>query len=267
MTNKDYDPLIAAVPTEVPLSNAPLVRVISQVRFPIIVSIEKREFIGSFQEAIRDMYPVLRIEQTHGVIMGVQTIEPTQSNTIWRFGDVEGKWRASLASGFVALETTAYTSRSDFLERLRILLEAVNTHVGPKLADRLGVRYIDRVTGDQVHEIEKLVRKEILGILATPVVAYVQHALSESLFKIPDSNARMLARWGRLSEDVTPDPGAIEPISDPSWILDIDMFCAEPKPFDPGKLIDDTRTYAERIYAFFRWAVTDAFLRQYGGKI
>jgi len=267
MVDNNYNPLVEAVPPEVPLSNAPLVRVISQVRFPIIVSIEKREFIGPFQEAIRDIYPVLRVEQTRGIIMGPQAIEPTQSNITWRFGDMEGKWRASLASGFVALETTAYTSRSDFLERFRILLEAVNTHIGPKLADRLGIRYIDRVTGDQVHEIEKLVRKEILGILATPAVDYAQHALSESIFNVPDSKAQMLARWGRLPSDSTPDPGAIEPVSGQTWILDIDMFCVEPRPFDPGKLIDETRIYAERIYAFFRWSVTDAFLRQYGGKI
>jgi uncharacterized protein (TIGR04255 family) len=267
MVDKNYNPLIEAVPPEIPLSNSPLVRVISQVRFPIIVSIEKREFIGPFQEAIRDTYPVLRVEQTRGIIMGPEAIEPTQSNITWRFSDMEGKWRASLAPGFVALETTSYTSRSDFLERFRILLEAVNTHIGPKLADRLGIRYIDRVTGDQVQEIARLVRKEILGILATPAGDCVQHALSESIFKVPNSKAQMLARWGQLPPDVTPDPGAIEPVSGKTWILDIDMFCVEPRPFDTVKLIDETHNYAERVYAFFRWAVTEDFLRLYGGKL
>jgi len=267
MVKKDYDPLIAAGPAEVPLGNAPLVRVISQVRFPIILSIEKKEFVEPFQAAIRDKYPVLRLEQTRGIILGPEAIEPTKSNVTWRFSDLDGNWRATLSSGFVALETTAYISRSDFLERLQVLLEAVNSHVGPKLVDRLGIRYIDRVIGEQVPAIGTLVREEILGILTTPAIAHIHRATSQVQFKIPDSGAQVLARWGLLPKDVSPDREAIEPISEPSWILDIDMYCTEPRPFDTGELINQTRSYAERIYTFFRWAVKDAFLTHYGGKV
>lgn len=265
--NKDYNPLMAAVPPEVPLTNAPLVRVISQVRFPIIVSIEKRDFIGPFQEAIRSTYPVLRAEQTRSVIIGSQAIEPLQSQTAWRFSDVEGKWRASLSPGFVALETTSYTSRSDFLQRLRVLLGAVNTHIGPKIADRLGIRYIDRVTGEQFPHVDKLVKQEMLGILTTPAAGQALQVLSEALFDIPHEKGQMQVRWGRLPAKATIDPGAIEPDDRPSWILDIDMFSTEHSPFDPEKLITDARSYAERIYTFFRWAVTKDFLREYGGTI
>ena len=38
------NPLIDSPPQEVPLKNAPLVRVIAQMRFPPILSIEKKEF-------------------------------------------------------------------------------------------------------------------------------------------------------------------------------------------------------------------------------
>ena len=37
----------------------------------------------------------------------------------WRFRDRDGKWRVSLAPEFVALEATSYSSRNDFLGRLR----------------------------------------------------------------------------------------------------------------------------------------------------
>jgi hypothetical protein len=53
----DVNPLVATPPPEVPLINAPLVRVIAQVRFPPILSIEQQAFVGSFQEAIRAEYP------------------------------------------------------------------------------------------------------------------------------------------------------------------------------------------------------------------
>jgi uncharacterized protein (TIGR04255 family) len=74
-------------------------------------------------------------------------------------------------------------------------------------------------------------------------------------------------RWGRLPEKATIDPGAIEPIPEPSWILDIDMFSTKRNQLDPKQLVEDARVYSERIYTFFRWVVEDEFLKQYGGKI
>ena len=52
------DPFTDPPPVEVPLVNAPLVRVIAQLRFPLVAAIEQRDFIAPFQEAIRSSYPV-----------------------------------------------------------------------------------------------------------------------------------------------------------------------------------------------------------------
>ena len=46
-----------------------------------------------------------------------------------------------------------YTSRSDFLVRLREILAALDEHVEPKLIDRLGIRYIDWIVGQAVDDI------------------------------------------------------------------------------------------------------------------
>src|SRR5262249_53345171 len=115
----DEDPLVAPPPAEVPLANAPLVRVIAQVRFPLVVAVEQREFIAPFQEAVRAKYPVLRQEQTQGVLLSPAGVASVPAQTAWRFSDIEGHWRVSLTPDFLALETTSYTSRSDFLSRLR----------------------------------------------------------------------------------------------------------------------------------------------------
>jgi len=68
--NATVDPLVAPLPAEVPLKNAPLERVIAQLRFPEILSVEQRDFVAPFQEAIRSKYPVLRQEQTQGILLG-----------------------------------------------------------------------------------------------------------------------------------------------------------------------------------------------------
>jgi len=266
VTGQD-SPLLAQPPEEVPLPGAPLVRVIGQVRFPPVLSLGEREFIAPFQEAIRAAYPVLRPEQTQGIVLGPQGVAPGPMQIAWRFSDVDGGWRVSVTPEFVAIETTSYTSRGDFLKRLRFVLDAFAEHVEPALVQRLGVRYIDRVSGDALADIGKLVRQEVLGIVATPFSEHALHSLTETVFALPGTKEQLLARWGKVPAGATVDPNAIEPmIDEPSWVLDVDMFSNEEHPFVPEEIVNTARRFTERLYSVFRWAVTDDFLRRYGGK-
>ncbi len=262
-------PLAGPPPPEVPLTDPPLVRVIAQVRFPLIASLEKREFMASFQEAIREFYPVLRPEEGRSVVLGSQGVVDTRSNTLWRFNEARGAWRVTLAPDFLALETTKYTSREDFMERLRLVLEALNEHVDPRVLDRLGVRYIDRVSGENLSALPQLVRPEVAGILGSPLTARAQHAVSENVFILPGNAGQITARWGLLAPRSTIDPGALDAIDEPSWILDIDAFQSFQtgnRRLDVDSVVEQARGFAERIYSIFRWAVTDEFLRRYGGN-
>lgn len=259
------DPFSGPPPAEVPLANAPLARVLAQVRFPEVLKIEQREFVSNFQESIRTKYPVLRPEQTQLSVLSQAGFVPAKTQLAWRFSDVDSHWRVSLTPEFLALETTNYSSRTDFIARLREVLTALDEHVGPKLIDRLGVRYIGRITGSSVDEITSLVRPEVRGISGTSIGNRALHALSEAMFEW--NGARFVARWGRLSPGKTTDPTAIEPINEKSWILDLDVFSAAPIKFTVDQVAEDARRYAERAYTFFRWAVTDDFLKRFGGKV
>src|SRR5690606_38109897 len=126
-------------------------------------------------------------------------------------------------------ETTRYGSRSDFCARLRTVVAALDEHIEPRLVDRLGIRYIDRIIGAAVDDIATLVRPEVRGIAGTAAASHAVHSLSESFFVLP--NARLIARWGHLPPGTTVDPAAIEPAPEKSWILDLDMFSADPAPF------------------------------------
>jgi len=240
--------------------------VIAQVRFSPILSVQQAEFIAPFQEAIRVDYPILRKENAQSLLVGPQGLAAGQKQVAWRFADIDGAWRVSLAPEFVALETTAYTSRGDFMGRVQSILEAAGEHIGPAVVQRLGLRYIDRVTGEALGDIGELVRPEMLGIANTPLSQHARHELSEALLDVPDGDEQLLARWGHLPAGGTVDPNAIEPIDDRSWILDIDMFAAQQRRFVADELIGDLGRFAERLYTMFRWAVTDEFLRRYGGK-
>ena len=244
-----------------------MVRVIAQVRYPLIASIEKQDFIAAFQEAVRENYPVLRSEQGNSVVLGPQGVVDARSDTTWRFHEVDGPWSVALAPNFLALETRNYTSRDDFLQRLRHILQALRENVSPDVVDRLGIRYIDRVSGMNLQDLQELVRPEVAGILGTPLAEDVHHALSEHVFSLPEEVGQVTARWGLLPAQVTVDPAVVDVLDEPSWLLDIDAFRAETQPFDIDEIANQAQRFAERIYSIFRWAVTDEFLRRYGGDV
>src|SRR5436190_338463 len=113
------NPLTAAAAREILLPNAPLIRVITRINFPTVVSIGKAEFIAPFQEALRSVYPVLRPEQALSLVfsnLGPGTPQTPQTQTTWRFSDPDNAWRVSLASNFLAIETTKYVSKADLVE-------------------------------------------------------------------------------------------------------------------------------------------------------
>ncbi|MQA89431.1 MAG: TIGR04255 family protein [Gemmatimonas sp.] len=254
-------------PAEVPLRDAPLIRVLAQARFPLIASVQTRDFIGPFQEAIRRDYPILRPQQSRGVLLGVEGVVESRSSTVWRFQDSSDAWRVSLAPDFLAIETTRYTSRDDFLRRFELVLGALREHVDPQVIDRIGIRYIDRVAGDNLSDLPELVRPEIASVMATALAEDVRQAISENVFALPEDGGHLIARWGLVPPNGTVDPAAIDPISEASWLLDLDAYLEETQNFDPEELLAVTRRFAERIYTFFRWSVTDEFLRRYGGEL
>jgi uncharacterized protein (TIGR04255 family) len=167
----------------------------------------------------------------------------------------------------LAIETTAYKDKADFVERAKLVVEALGEHINPQVVDRIGLRFIDRVIGDPIGNLGKYVRSEVVGVLMSEVAPNVQHAMSECLFDIPEEKAQLVARWGHLPARATVDPAALDAIAKPSWILDLDMSSKGSSPFASKNVLDQIGTYADRIYAFFRWAVTDEFLKLYGGKL
>lgn len=257
-------PLSGPPPAEVPLPEAPLVRVIAQVRFPPILTIGEAGSVAPFQETIRAAYPICEDERVHHVVLGPSGGPNVKEVRVWRFRDRSRNWRVSLGTDFVSLETKAYESRENFLERLRHVISGVETTLEPQEAQRLGVRYIDRLTGPAIERISELVKTDVLGVSQTALGHVAQHVLTDSLF--PAEEGRIRARWGNLPPKGTIDAEALEPSDEASWILDLDMFRSEPQTFSTDQLMETATQFAQRIYTVFRWIVTDEFLRFYGGK-
>jgi uncharacterized protein (TIGR04255 family) len=258
------DPLSDVVPEEVHLKYAPLISVLAQLRFPAQPQFDQRETVAAFFEALRGTYPVVREEQIRGIaFQAVQLSDPSKAVeakawTIWRLSDVTNSWRLSLSRDFLTLESSAYLSHGDFIQRWGVILEAFHGALNPAVVDRFGLRYVDRIKNPALLQLPKLIRSEMLGVLGISAASKLLQSYSESIFELaPD---RLVARWGQLAPTVSYDPGTITPLSEPSWVLDLDMFREMTRPFNPRAIADEANAYAQKIYTFFRWVVTPAFL-------
>jgi uncharacterized protein (TIGR04255 family) len=253
-------------PRDIPLPKAPLASVISQIRFPMIASIEKLENIGAFQESIRRIFPDMSKEPGKRVSIGPEGIQ-LRDQTIWRFTSDDRTLIASLASDFIALEAKSYTKRPEFMEVWVPILRSVETCFGPSRSDRIGLRYLNRLEDEILPALPDLVRHEILGILSLDEVETIEHTMAEAVLRFDDGSLGLLARWGMLGAGMTHDTAALPPLGRKSWILDIDAFSEKAEPFEAGGIVGRLDTLADADYRFFRWAVTDSFLRRFGGEI
>jgi uncharacterized protein (TIGR04255 family) len=269
-------PLRPAVPfpiepvEEVYLPDAPLVAVVAQVRFPGIVSISRDEFIGPFQEQIRTDYPVMHQVKEAAFVLGPQGMSAVgDGGTVCRFRAKDDRWGVSLSPTFVALETSAYIDRPDFVRRLQRVLRAVAQTIRPATFERFGLRYADRITfeGNDVLDAARLVRPE-LSSLATVELgdgARLVHSFTDTQYEI--HGATLHARWGLVPANTQLDPFHGEAVPYPSWLLDLDMYSTDTAEFDVDTLVRTADDFAERIYAFFRWAVEDELLKRCGGAL
>ena len=265
--------LTGTSPKEVHLPRSPLVRVIAQVRFPAILAIRDPDKVAVFQESLREDYPNLSKEQVNKVDLSADQAPSVSGEIIWRFseGGDSPSWRVSLATGFVTLETIAYENRADFFQRLERVIYSLGEIFNPAEVGRMGLRYIDQIQGNAMDYLDDLIQPEILGLLRSTsslngaLRQACEGSLTQAIFHAKEGLIQ--GRWGSLPPQAIYDSNLLNPVPEPSWILDLDMYTQEPQPFECAKLIKTGEKFSGRIYHVFREMVTDKFLEFYGGTL
>lgn len=257
---------------EVRLYRAPLAKVLMQVQYsrtPQLVTDSAEALIA---EALA-RYPVRRRQITAGIVPNVvvngQQLQVPGNITpgvALSFSDPENIWQVTVTETAVALETSDYSTRDDFCARTAEIFAAVASAALPPVVDRVGIRYIDRLTGDALERVPTYIRPELsalVGHVDSPLVLH--HSITESQIEI-DAGERMLVRSGLLPPGIAFDP-ALPAVSEQSWVLDMDVFTTQAGfAFDPDDLTRRLRRYAETAYAFFRFATTEAFEEAHRGE-
>jgi|SRR5665811_1573876 len=250
---------------EIALPRAPLVLVLTQARIPHTPELADRSTLERIHRRLRVDFPVPRWPSVAST--KDDSVAQASDAMQLRMETIDKEWFATVGPESIALSTTAYSSRVDFVDRARKVLDAVAVEAAVPACDRLGVRYVDRVTDAAVlADLAKYVLPALLGIVELPVRDGVEavHSLSDSLLKT-GAQTRLRIRSGVLPPEAVMDV-SIAPVQQPSWVLDIDSYREETIPFT-AELADHISNLAEDAYQLFRWGVTESFITHFGGEL
>jgi uncharacterized protein (TIGR04255 family) len=254
-------PPVATIPLDAP----PLASVLVQIRFSPVLEVAEEHLAGRVQKALRKEYPFVRGETELAIAFSAGADGPPAPvpTRLWRFLSGDDLWRVTLASGFVSLETQAYAGHEDFFARLLRVLAAVEEIVSPPAAERVGVRYTQRLTEpDDLSRLAEFVRPEVLGASAVRD-GNDSFSLCLTQAKSQFEDVSLSARWGLLASNAGIDV-VIPPLEQSSWLMDIDVYDERREAFAPAVLADRALAHSRRQYRFFRWAVEPGFLLRFG---
>ena len=241
------------------LKRPQLTEVICQLRFPDILMINA-EVPAQFQEQIRDVFPKYAVlkEAPAPKLTGTpgnMQLENQPTTPNYQFVSQDGIWKVNLTSKFISLSCRKYTCWEDFAKMLDKPLAAFIKVYKPAFFVRVGLRYINIISRQQLGlsgiPYRELIQPEYLGLLANEDVL-------ENTSNGCQVDAQIQIRGGcRLKVHAAPalfnQNG--KPESDTRFILDLDLFM-------PGNVAVNMSTAAlntlhSQAFGVFRGAITD----------
>lgn len=242
----------------------PLCEVVCQLRYPIILSIDKNLPVD-FQEYLRDEYPeyTTNIERQHQVGFvstpsGVIAQPAIQQETMNHcFSSPDGNWKVNLTSSFVALSTNAYSTWEDFREKLWLPVTALTQCYHPAYCTRVGLRYVDvydrAKLGVQGTPWRSLFREQILGMAAVPDnEADIQMVSQHAEIKLDEYDAimRVITNFGTESSSPNTSPRDV-------FIVDTDTYSLKRFPISKEGVEDCLNFMHDNSTEHGRWMITD----------
>jgi uncharacterized protein (TIGR04255 family) len=240
------------------LPRSPLELVIFQLRFDRHVGVSDGRTATRFQRALSDrvegfaeISEVVAGEINVAVGAAGQVVNEART-TGWRFGSA--KTAAVLMPDHAALETTAYTTWDEFRTGLEAIVDAVHEVVEPALEQRVGLRYVDRITElglKRPLDWSPYIREELLGAVRHPQLGPHVRAAHQQLLIDLDDLTRCGLRHGPLENPAT---GTVD------YVLDFDVFREGGRPFDPSAVKETAGEFNTWALKLFQASVTDDLL-------
>ena len=231
---------------DVVFKHAPLTEVVSQIRFPPILSLLNVSGIIGFQEALRTDYPDLSVDQETDISVSPGSIESQQSAPVWRLKDKENHWTVSLTADFIALSTTKYLHFEDFASRLLEILNTLERTLAPGRSTRIGMRKINLLNHPKVKEPKEwhnFIRHELLGFVGAEGLPNSTQSFSIFNF-LDEDNSTLSVRHGINPQDIS------------TYALDLDYWTESSFSLEASQaIVKRLKSYSDSITSLFHWCL------------
>jgi uncharacterized protein (TIGR04255 family) len=237
------------------LARSPLELVVCQVRHERNLAVADAKRALAVHGGLGGKYP--GIDEATGVALnitggpaGVSTATDQQHG--WNVRSTDGAWTVVLMPDFFALETRAYTDWDDFSARLDELVRLVEQALEPSLEQRLGLRFIDRITDPRIaspKEWEGWIDDHLLGPVLHGAFGPAIKSIQQVLQLDGGDDMEVLLRHGCLLE------GAAD---DQAWhyLLDHDCSRSRGREFSPDAIREGVEHLHLLALRVFQAAVT-----------
>jgi uncharacterized protein (TIGR04255 family) len=255
------------------LDNAPLVQALVQVRYPLVATFETLAGVAPLQHSLESVFPYMELEKVQEIAFIVGPAGPASGSTAesvnWKFTNDAGLV-ATIAAGSTSLTAgETYTGVEDFALVFTEVLTALKA-ARVQRCDRIGVRYLSVAAGlpGEPNAWRSWFNPDLIGWAGSSIVP--EDSLSMAINQVqlshpatgdlagPPADVQTVVRHGAVPAG-TAVPG-LPPVtvSEPSYLLDLDVFVAAAQPFDPEALSAQFRKFHSQIDRFFFWSLSDA---------
>lgn len=252
-------------PSDIPalLSEAPLARVLVQVRWPELSNFDLENVAVTMARRLSDTFPLKRRDSEVQLVFTPAGPQQQANGFVHRLTSAAGDWAISVGESFIALETSAYQGHDDFIDRLRSALEALVESAKIPVVARIGYRYTNRITGaDDLARLSERFKPSVLGGVGdAPEGSALVHSITESVYRL--DTASLLVRSAQVGENESIDP-TLAPVSEKSWILDLDAYDESPRVgFTVDAVCERAKELATIASAQFHAVTTAEFTKRY----
>lgn len=243
------------------LSHAPLELVVCQMRHERSVPGPQAGFALSVQSRLSDAYPNISQGAMAELIVDPAKREVSAGDqTGWHLKSEDGYWTVVLMPEFIALECVGYTRWSEFSRRMRDLLNAVAAEKSPALMQRIGLRYVDRLTREDTRlpgEWRGLLDDALLSLGASESVGDAV-VVAQTVNQLQVNGVDVVLR-----SSCAPDNGTKAGFS---TVLDTDAYDDHGRAF----AVEDVEEALERLHLvslqLFQLVVTEKFRAEMRGR-
>lgn len=251
------------------LKNSPLALVLCQVRWPELTVF--RQNYAKFAEAVGERlhdFPVRAVSKQYTMNFGPEGASEPEPWLVYQWSTMDQTGTVTLSAESISVAQTDYSGGyKAFESALKTVLLALQEAAEIPLYDRVGIRYVNRLTEkNHLENLDDLIKPEARGLEAmsvSPTAAQKLETMTAGLYEF--EGGKLQVRMGTLPVGQTPD-ALIPPLDEKAWVLDFDSFVEGRQVFDVESIIKQISHLSDAARDFLGYIATPEFVEVFGER-